>query len=536
MATGSALIQASPFVGAHARRLIQTVEFITIKNALIVTMDGQNNVFLGHIEIKGCDIKRITRAEGPVPAGPIKRPVKGERTEIDGNGCLALPGLVNGHIHSYRNVFRYVPDGLFLPKHSRDQTGLTPDQVKAILQDQPDLKPTEAEAILRLSYLEGIKAGVAFCSDFPQWLEGDDFRASRPFEIANEIGIKGCIRAVLSHDSYGDKQRDYFTGPKEVDTVFEDDFIKKDTDIIARVAKTIAGFENGPVNYQIGIWIPWETCFGPRKKNKFNKRTLSFLNRLIRDCPPEKIDGVQIVALMHHAELPSSASFAEFQELLEYRHIRKNLVLFHSIHIGQEDIDLIKKHKLRAVTCPKFSASRLSPIRRMLDAEIPVGLGTDFGAWDLFPAIGLLPKLHRLFGKGWRQGGLDICESLRMATNGGAQVYRVDKYIGSIEPEKRADIVLIDRSQLPLCLPLYPKKGEESKVVDQFVNWEAIRSCDVHTVITDGKIAVFNRKLERKDRDGRNLNEKKIVREGCLAIREVHSRILANDNRGRTMA
>jgi len=482
---------------------------LTIKNALIVTMNDRNDVFLGDIKIDGHQISEITRRPaGAVPAGPIKPPREVEgRTEVDGNGCLAFPGFVNGHIHSYRNVLRYVPEEFDFPRHHGGQ---------------PDLTLAEAEAILRLSYLEGVKAGVTFCCDFPQWLKREDFPPPRPFEIAHEIGIKGCIRVVLSHDSYDDANRKYFTDPGRVIQGDEDQFIDNDRAIIKQVAETVRSFPSGSDSYQIGIWIPWETRFRAREKNKFNERTLSFLERLIRTCAHEEwIDGVRLVALMHHAENRSSASFSEFERLLtQYEAIAERLVLFHSIHIRQEDIDLIAEHELRAITCPKFSDGRLAPIRRMLDAGIPIGLGTDYGAWDLFPAIGLLPRLHRLFGKGKQERGVDIVESLRMATSGGAQVYQIDDCIGSIEENKRADILLIGRSTLPLCLPPYMRDGLGPAVVDQFLKWDAIRSSDIHTVIIDGDIVIFDHKPTRQ-----SLEENVIVSQGSAAIRSIHERI-----------
>jgi cytosine/adenosine deaminase-related metal-dependent hydrolase len=474
-------------------------------------MNDDNQVKLGNITIDGHE---ITKIEGPsgqerdVLRHPSKIEVRNGNgsTEIKGNGCLALPGLVNGHIHSYRNVFRYVPEKFGFPKRKNKAPNFGPRK----------LEEEHASDILRLSYLEGLKAGVTFCSDFPQWLR--EFRPSAPFEIAHKIGMKGCIRVVLSHDSYKRADRTYFTGPGAPNRADEVRFIRRDSKILKQIGDTVGAFENGCDNYQIGVWIPWETLFRKPEENKFNERTLSFLDRLFRDCAKEQwTKGVRLTALMHYAEHRSTASLEKFQWFVtQCPSVTQNLVLFHSIHIGQGDIDLMK-HKIRTVTCPKFSDSRLAPVRKMLDSGISVGLGTDFGAWDLFPAIGLLPKLHRFFGKDGRDGGVDVAESLRMATTGGAKVYQVDDRTGSIREGNRADLVLIDRSELPLCLPLYTAGGIGQPVVDLFLNWDAVRGSDVHTVISDGKIVVSNHKLTRP-----GCEEGQIVKKGCEAIRKIH--------------
>ena len=72
-----------------------------------------------------------------------------------------------------------------------------------------------------------------------------------------------------------------------------------------------------------------------------------------------------------------------------------------------------------------------------------------------------------------------------MATIGGARAIGLDKEIGSLEPGKRADIILV-RMDSPHQTPLY-------NVLSQLVY--ATKASDVDTVIINGKPVMENRKV-----------------------------------------
>jgi 5-methylthioadenosine/S-adenosylhomocysteine deaminase len=73
----------------------------------------------------------------------------------------------------------------------------------------------------------------------------------------------------------------------------------------------------------------------------------------------------------------------------------------------------------------------------------------------------------------------------KIATVGGAKVLGLDKFIGSIEAGKKADIILVDMNQ-PHLTPLY-------NCYSQLVY--ATRGADVKTSIINGRIVMRDRKL-----------------------------------------
>ena len=93
----------------------------------------------------------------------------------------------------------------------------------------------------------------------------------------------------------------------------------------------------------------------------------------------------------------------------------------------------------------------------MLDAGVNVGIGTDSTSLndddDILQEIGLSQRLHRTPGLDTRR--VSPGELLHMATLGGAKALTLEDSIGSLEPGKRADIVLLnwDRVAYPISMP-----------------------------------------------------------------------------------
>jgi 5-methylthioadenosine/S-adenosylhomocysteine deaminase len=78
---------------------------------------------------------------------------------------------------------------------------------------------------------------------------------------------------------------------------------------------------------------------------------------------------------------------------------------------------------------------------------------------------------------------------LRMATLGGAEALHMDERIGSLEPGKRADVIVLGLSA-PAALPLF---DPVSHVV------YSARSDAVETVIVEGRILMDHRRIRTLD-------------------------------------
>ena len=144
----------------------------------------------------------------------------------------------------------------------------------------------------------------------------------------------------------------------------------------------------------------------------------------------------------------------------------------------------------------KLGRSRAAPIVEALAAGIPVGLGTDGPAanndLDLFDEMDSAAKLHKYARAD--PTALPAETVFRMATMGGARVLNLHDRIGSLEPGKRADIVLLDTRRAGLT-PLYD--------VYSLLVYQA-RGSDVSTVLVNGRVVV-------RDREVLTVNEAEVV-------------------------
>lgn len=131
--------------------------------------------------------------------------------------------------------------------------------------------------------------------------------------------------------------------------------------------------------------------------------------------------------------------------------------------------------------------SGIAPVRAMLDAGVNVGVGTDSVGIndddDMLQEIGLSQRLHRVPGLDNRH--VTPGELLHMATLGGAKALTLDDHIGSLEPGKRADIVMLNWDRVA-----YPYLDAELDPLEVLLT--RARGRDVRTVLIDGQIVYDN--------------------------------------------
>ncbi|HET7026799.1 MAG TPA: amidohydrolase family protein [Candidatus Limnocylindrales bacterium] len=137
-------------------------------------------------------------------------------------------------------------------------------------------------------------------------------------------------------------------------------------------------------------------------------------------------------------------------------------VLAHAIHLSTREVERLAETGTRVAHCPAsnlFLASGVMPLARYLEAGIAVGLGTDVAAG---PDLSILGAMRV---GAYTQNALRVVDGdprsilgpldwLRVATLDGARVLSLDASIGSLEPGKDADLIVVDpRLTDPLHLP-----------------------------------------------------------------------------------
>ena len=131
---------------------------------------------------------------------------------------------------------------------------------------------------------------------------------------------------------------------------------------------------------------------------------------------------------------------------------------YHCVHVTPEDISIMKKKGMYAVTNPASNAklaSGIAPIADFLKEGVPVAIGTDGPAsnncLDMFREMFLVAGLSRV-----REGDAsspDAMRVLRMATVQGARAMHLSK-ADVLAKGKLADIIMIDLHQ-PNMQPIH---------------------------------------------------------------------------------
>ncbi|MFO1192904.1 MAG: amidohydrolase family protein [Rhodoferax sp.] len=161
----------------------------------------------------------------------------------------------------------------------------------------------------------------------------------------------------------------------------------------------------------------------------------------------------------------------------------------HSIDLRPEDIAACVETGARIVHNPSaiMSIRGRCPVPELLEAGVTVALGSDGIApdrsYDMFRHMFQAMHYHR---RHFRDAGvLPHGKVLEMVTIDAARAIGMEHEIGSLEPGKKADIILVDLFKphmVPLNMPVYR--------VTCFAN-----GADVHTTIVDGQVLMEDRRV-----------------------------------------
>jgi len=176
--------------------------------------------------------------------------------------------------------------------------------------------------------------------------------------------------------------------------------------------------------------------------------------------------------------------------------LNQRVVADHCVMLNDEEIALLAERGVKIAHCPESNmklASGIAPVDRMLAAGLTVGLGTDGSASnndvDMFGEMNSAAKIHKVARLD--PTVMDAATTVHMATMGGATVLGADTYLGSLEPGKKADLIVIDMDR-PHLTPLY---NPLSHLV------YAVRGADVKHSVINGRIVMRNRLLTTLDEE-----------------------------------
>lgn len=424
---------------------------ILIEHATIVTVDRERRIFGdGSVLVDGRDIIQVGPAREVRPPRPPAR-------VIDGRRRVVLPGFVDTHVHLSEHLNR----GLLLDDIRVDR--YLPDWLIPLYSV---MTPEEEQVAALLACVEMIRTGTTtFCE------AGTLFDVVAVAEAVEQTGM----RAILGRWSW-----DLASGPGRLKQTTAE-ALKANEDMLATV--------NGRGNGRIGAW-PLLLGFGT--------------------CSAELMRGAKALAdrhgvgwgMMHFASHPSrkTADTIPLGDLDALGVLAPNTKLAHMVYVNDADIRLLARRGVKITHCPTAGLKHIKGIGahgrfpEMLAAGVCVSLGGDSGNgsnhFDMLRMMYLVATVYK-------DARLDVGvmppeRVLEMATIRGAEALLLDRQIGSVEPGKRADLVLYDLDTpewRPLLNPL-------NNLV------YAATGASVRTVLIDGRIVLDEGRLTTVDEKG----------------------------------
>lgn len=127
-------------------------------------------------------------------------------------------------------------------------------------------------------------------------------------------------------------------------------------------------------------------------------------------------------------------------------------VLAHGVHLGEDAFGRIAAAGAAIAHCPSsnlFLGSGLFDLGLACRCGVKVGIGTDVGAGTGYSVLSTLGEAYKV-AQLKRGRALDPLHAFYLATLGGARALGLDRRIGSLEPGKEADFLVLDPAATPL--------------------------------------------------------------------------------------
>ena len=128
-------------------------------------------------------------------------------------------------------------------------------------------------------------------------------------------------------------------------------------------------------------------------------------------------------------------------------------LMAHCCYTAGEEFELMREHQVYAVHCPTSNCnlgSGIAPVRRFMNAGIPVALGSDVSAGSGFSIFRVIHYALQMSKMKWVHGGfkepfLSLSEVFWLATKSGGAFFGK---VGSFEPGYAFDALVVDDSDL----------------------------------------------------------------------------------------
>ncbi len=413
---------------------------LLIKNVTILPMtDEETLIENGYIYIENGVISEVNEGLHP-------NHLNNAHKIIDGHKMVAIPGLINGHTHTPMSVLRGYADDLPLM-----------EWLQKIWAVEGRMTENDMYWGSMLSMIEMIKSGTTTFSDMYYGMD----------KVATGVEKSG-LRALLCQ------------GIIEGDSNGEE-LLATTTDFVERWNKGA----NERITTLLSPHAPY-TC-----SPELIEKLVEEAHRL--DCSihthlAETRDEIAIIS-ERYGETP-------IQLMDKIGLFTRHVIAAHGVYLTDEEIDILQKGKVGLIHNPKSNmklASGVAPITSLIERGVTVGIGTDSAAsnnvLDMFEEMRFASLLQKVNLE--NPTALTAYGSLTMGTSMGAQAVGLENNIGKIEVNKKADITLVNLSNVHLQ-PI-------NDIISHLIY--SAKAEDVAYTIVDGNILLENGHLTTIDEE-----------------------------------
>ncbi len=411
---------------------------LLVAGGTVITMDAERRVLEdGAVAVRGDSIVAVgSRAELEARFLPARR--------MNARGKLVLPGLINGHTHVPMALLRGIKDDV--PLQEWLEKYIFPAEARNVNEEFVTWGT-------RLGLLEMIRSGTTTYADMYYFEDA----------IARETKAAG-LRGVL-----GETILD-FPAPDN----------KTHERALAYVEKFLQQWKGDPLIH---------AAVAPHSIYTCSQNTLRESAALARKyASPILIHLSETKREVDESRAKHGVSPPQYLDQLGV--LGPDVLAAHCVWLDDADRSLLAQRQVGCVHNPSSNmmlASGVAPVLEMRAAGVRLGLGTDSSAANddvnLMEEIDLASKLQKITHMDPR--ALGARGAVEMATIEGARALHLEREIGSLEPGKKADWIVLGLSA-PHAVPLYDVYAQIAY---------ALKASDVETVVIAGRTVMENRRV-----------------------------------------
>ena len=417
---------------------------ILIHDATVLTVDANNRLYRN-----GTVIVDDGRIQAVRPSEPDDADAVAE-TVIDGSGRLVMPGLVNAHAHLELTALTGAFSELSVGELFAEMTAFCEQLGRGKYEYL-------VEAGCDLAALNFIRGGITTTNAM-------EALPSRGADAFGEAGLRGFFGPWIS-DLFWD--------------IHEDEQFERARSFIEEYHGTYEGRIQATV------------C--PHDDWSCSREVWERTAELASDYPDLPVHT-------HLLELDASNTMARANDaddslalLDEVGLLDDRLVAAHFRVADEADIERMAANDASVAHCPSIfcywepdGETEWTPVPTLREAGTTVGLGLDDHYWhDSSDLLGEARQARLAANLSFGTNQFHSMELVRMLTIEGARALGVGDEIGSIEPGKRADLILLNLSD--------PKFAPKTNIPALVAN--AATTADVESTIVDGELLMHDNKV-----------------------------------------